>query len=358
MQFAQFIRAEAEKYRRDREVDRRAHELSALGRWCFPFLARCGAPFRPAPPTAICTFSRPRYALSPNRTYTPAPAPLDQYRKVAAALRLTRAVVVQPSAYGTDNSCTLDAVAALGASARAVVGIDAGISDDELLRLHSRGARGVRVNAASRGLRDSDEIADLVTAIARRIDAAGLACAALHRSGGDRASGRLLFSDAARADRDRPYGPRPGDAGVRPRTGSPRYAICSRAAGAGSSCRALTGCPPRSSGFDDAGAIIRALIDANPDRAVWGTDWPHTGSHGHAQSAAAPPISVSPARHGGAARAARRMRRRRRHRRQDPRRQSCPAVRLLVWRFRSPHHSWASSKCGLLNQSHTRSISC
>ena len=81
-----------------------------------------------------------RYPPSPSRTYTPGPAPLDQYRKVAAALRLSRAVVVQPSAYGTDNSCTLDAVAAIGASARAVVGIDPGISDDEL------GVRGQRMS--------------------------------------------------------------------------------------------------------------------------------------------------------------------------------------------------------------------
>src|SRR6516165_8062127 len=114
-----------------------------------------------------------RYPLSPTRTYTPAPAPLDQYRKVAAALGLTRAVVVQPSAYGTDNSCTLDAVAALGASARAVVGIDPGISDDELDHLHGRGARGVRVNSASRGQRNVDEIAGLVSATARRVERLG-----------------------------------------------------------------------------------------------------------------------------------------------------------------------------------------
>src|SRR5690348_1612523 len=79
-----------------------------------------------------------RFSLSPKRTYTPAPAPLEQYRKVATALGLTRAVVVQPSAYGTDNSCTLDAVERLGASARAVIGLDLGLPDDELDHLHRR----------------------------------------------------------------------------------------------------------------------------------------------------------------------------------------------------------------------------
>ena len=170
------------------------------------------------PPTAICTFSRLGYALSPDRTYTPAPAPLDQYRKVSAALQLTRAVVVQPSAYGTDNSCTLAAVAALGASARAVVGIDTGISDDELDRLHGLGARGVRLNAASRGLRDTDEIAGLMTATARRIARLGwhvqifTDLSVIERLAG------CFFLDAARAGRDRPYGPRPSDTGVGPST--------------------------------------------------------------------------------------------------------------------------------------------
>lgn len=231
----------------------------------------------------------PRYALSPTRTYTPGPAPLDQYRKVAAALQLGRAVVVQPSAYGTDNSCTLDAVAALGASARAVVGIDPGISDDELDRLHGRGARGVRVNAASRGLRDLDEIAGLVAATARRIERLGWHV--------------QLFTDLAvighLAERFRTL-PVPividhmGLARATQGLVQNGFASLCDLLASGRCWVKLSGAyrvSDQDSGFADAGAIIRALIDANPDRAVWGTDWPHTGSHGHAQSAAAPPIT-------------------------------------------------------------------
>ena len=42
--------------------------------------------------------------------------------------------------------------------------------------------------------------------------------------------------------------------------------------------------------FPDATPIAKALIAANVDRIVWGTDWPHTGSHGHSQSAEPPLI--------------------------------------------------------------------
>jgi predicted TIM-barrel fold metal-dependent hydrolase len=42
--------------------------------------------------------------------------------------------------------------------------------------------------------------------------------------------------------------------------------------------------------FPDAAPIARALIAANPERVLWGTDWPHTASHGHAQQAEPPLI--------------------------------------------------------------------
>jgi predicted TIM-barrel fold metal-dependent hydrolase len=230
------------------------------------------------------------YALSPNRTYTPGPAPLDHYRKVAAALHLSRTVVVQPSAYGTDNSCTLDAVAALGTSARAVIGIDTSISDDELDRLHTRGARGVRVNAASRGLRNTDEIADLLTVTAKRIDRLGWHV--------------QIFTDLAVIEhlagriRTLPVPIVIDHMGLAQATrGSAQNGLASLCdlLASGRCWVKLSGAyrvsAQEEGGFADADGIIRLLIDANPDRAVWGTDWPHTGSHGHAPSAVAPPIT-------------------------------------------------------------------
>ena len=85
-----------------------------------------------------------RYPFAAGRSYTPAEAHLGDYRRMLASLGLTRSVIVQPSFYGTDNSCTLDAVAALGTErARAVVMAE-DLSGPVLEDLHRRGARGVR----------------------------------------------------------------------------------------------------------------------------------------------------------------------------------------------------------------------
>ena len=69
---------------------------------------------------------------------------VDNYLKLRRILGLERAVVVQPSAYGTDNRCTLDAVERLGDGARAVVVVDESVGDAELERLTAIGARGLR----------------------------------------------------------------------------------------------------------------------------------------------------------------------------------------------------------------------
>jgi predicted TIM-barrel fold metal-dependent hydrolase len=232
------------------------------------------------------------YALSPNRTYTPPAAPLDQYRKVAAALHLTRAVVVQPSAYGTDNSCTLDAVAAFGPSARAVVGIDTRIADDELDHMHARGARGVRINAASRGLHDSDEIADLITTTAKRIDRLGWHVQVFTDLAVIERLNRCLRTLSVPIVIDH--------MGLAQASEGPAQAGLASLGDllASGRCWVKLSGVYRVSGqepdFADGSAIIGTLIDANSDRVVWGTDWPHTASHGHAQSAAAPAIAYRP----------------------------------------------------------------
>jgi D-galactarolactone isomerase len=75
----------------------------------------------------------------------PAWANAAAYRAVRQRLGLTRAVVVQPTAYGTDNSCMVEAIAALGPeTTRGVAAVGPGVSDAELERLSKAGIRGAR----------------------------------------------------------------------------------------------------------------------------------------------------------------------------------------------------------------------
>lgn len=57
---------------------------------------------------------RGRYPYARKRTYTPRPASLADYRKMAATIGLQRVVFVQPSAYGADNRCMIDAIREVG----------------------------------------------------------------------------------------------------------------------------------------------------------------------------------------------------------------------------------------------------
>ena len=87
----------------------------------------------------------PGYPLAPSATFTPPPAPLSAYREVQRALGLQRVVLVQPTGYGFDNSCLLDALGELGSeTARGIVVVPADVEDAELERLHAAGVRGVR----------------------------------------------------------------------------------------------------------------------------------------------------------------------------------------------------------------------
>ncbi len=86
-----------------------------------------------------------RYPYDAGRIYTPPEASIGEYLAVRERLGLERTVVVQPSVYGTDNRCQVDAVARIpGARGVAVIAGDG--ADAELERLHRAGFRGVRIN--------------------------------------------------------------------------------------------------------------------------------------------------------------------------------------------------------------------
>lgn len=107
-----------------------------------------------------------RFSVSSTTVLRPPDASADEYRQVHDELGLDRVVFVQPTTYGLDNRCQLDAVAAWGDSARAVVVVDDSVTDDELVRLTSAGARGARFHMLPGGVVPWDMMATVAARIA------------------------------------------------------------------------------------------------------------------------------------------------------------------------------------------------
>jgi D-galactarolactone isomerase len=85
-----------------------------------------------------------RYPIAATAKIVASDASVADYLKVRERLGIDRTVIVQPSAYGTDNRCTLAAMAAIGESARGVAVVDESVTDAELDRLTRLGIRGIR----------------------------------------------------------------------------------------------------------------------------------------------------------------------------------------------------------------------
>jgi len=215
----------------------------------------------------------PRYPYADAAGLRPAPATPAQYLAMRRALGLERAVVVQPSSYGTDNRCTLQAVAELGRDrTRAVVVVTPQIADVQLDTLHSQGARGVRVNA----LRGAALNRDAVAGLCARIAPLGWHLQ-LHVPG-EQLPGLepWLRTLPAPVVLDHFARLAPADA----RSGSPAYAALCRLLDGGRLWLKLSapylvsaGRPP----FDDLAGLVGDLVRRAPGRLLWGSDWPHPG---------------------------------------------------------------------------------
>jgi len=100
-----------------------------------------------------------RYPSVATPHYTLPDGSLGELRRMTEALSLQRFIIVQPSYYGTDNSCMLDALAAAGAAARGVVMVEPNSSEQKLIDLHARGVRALRLDLF---LRSSWPTADII----------------------------------------------------------------------------------------------------------------------------------------------------------------------------------------------------
>jgi predicted TIM-barrel fold metal-dependent hydrolase len=218
-----------------------------------------------------------RFPFAAARAYTPEPASVAEMRALHSALHTDRVVVVHPSVYGTDNSCTLDGMKQLGSIARGIAVIDEKTPESALDEMDRAGMRGIRVNLETTGQSDPavarqrfQEAVDrikrrgkwhiqvytrlsVIEGIKEQIIAAPMPVVFDHFGGAQAALGvnqpgfdtllNLVRTSKAYVKISAPY---------RSSTHPPDYA--------------------------DVAPLAKALIGANPQRILWGSDWPHPAS--------------------------------------------------------------------------------
>jgi predicted TIM-barrel fold metal-dependent hydrolase/predicted NBD/HSP70 family sugar kinase len=214
------------------------------------------------------------FAFVASRGYTPPPASPDELLKLQNALNLSRVVIVQPSVYGADNSCTLDGMRRLGPErARGVAVIDAKTTDAELKEMHAAGIRGVRVNLETSGQTDPAQSRRNLAAAVKRVAPLGWHVQVYTR---------LSVVEALRGDVMKLSVPIVFDhfGGAQAASGvaQPGFSALLELVASGKAYAKVSGhyrSSVQAPAFDDVAPLARALIAANPDRIVWGTDWPH-----------------------------------------------------------------------------------
>lgn len=214
-----------------------------------------------------------QYLYSPDRIYTPPDALLPDYLTMLGTLGVERAVVIQPSVYGTDNSVTLAAIKESPIPCRGVAVIDETISDDDLARLDQAGIRGIRLNLVDVASPTGDMPLDIARRLAERITPLGWHTEFLVHVD-DYPDFDTLFADF-------PTDIVLGHLGyMRPdkNIDDPGFQALLRLMRDGQCWVKLTGPYRISSGdlpYPGVADTAHALVDCAPDRIVWGSDWPH-----------------------------------------------------------------------------------
>ncbi|TAN27745.1 MAG: amidohydrolase [Castellaniella sp.] len=213
-----------------------------------------------------------RFPWAPTATTFPPEATADAYREVQRDLGLSRVVVVQPSSYGFDNRCTLNALAAFGASARGIAVARPEVSDGELDQWHHQGIRGLRYLMVGNPLMTwdslpmmSERIRPLGWNINLQLDGRRLP---EYEPMLARLTGNLVIDHNGKF--------------LEPVALShPGFQSLLRLLDSGR-CWVKLSAPYETSkigapAYDDVSILARALVAAHPDRCLWASNWPHPG---------------------------------------------------------------------------------
>ena len=219
-----------------------------------------------------------KYPYAPDRTYTPPDAPLEKFRQLQRILGLERAVLVNASCHGRDNTVILDAIAQSNGRYRGVANADESFTERDFERLHAGGCRGVRFNFVKHlgGVPDMDEFRRVIA----RVKPLGWHVD-LHFDASD-----LVEFDSMLQRLPVPFiidhmGRVPTRDGLQQ---EPFRRLLDLARNHADCWVKICGAERISSAgppFTDAVPFAQALIEAAPDRILWGTDWPHPNISRH-----------------------------------------------------------------------------
>jgi len=218
-----------------------------------------------------------RYPLLPDTHFVPNHNPWHDYARMLRSIGCDRAVLIQPSVYGTDNSAIEDVLLSRhGMDLRAIAVVAPDVPDTELERLHALGFRGIRLNlaAATKGLR-----LEHARPLADRIRHLGWHLQVYADFDGQPEVGDVLAGLPVPVAIDH-FGRVP----TADSQGSPALRALLRALDSGNCWLKLSAPYFVSRQFPhyaDIAPLACTLLSHAPDRLLWGTDWPHASAREH-----------------------------------------------------------------------------
>jgi len=214
-----------------------------------------------------------KYPYSPARGYTPPDATVEAYEHLHRTLGVARGVLTQPSVYGTDNRLILEVLRAHGRRLRAIVAVEADVTDRALEDMNALGARGIRVNLVDKGGMPYASL-DELERLAHRIQPLRWHVELLVHVHDDpalmRRLGRMAVPISVGHLGYMPAACGPDHPGFREFLALMRDGRCWVKLSGSYRIIGLKQTP-----YTDVVPLAHALIAANPDRLVWGSDWPH-----------------------------------------------------------------------------------
>jgi len=217
-----------------------------------------------------------KFPFFAGRVYTPELASPKEMSELHKALHLERVVIVTPSVYGPDNSATRFGMMARGATARGVAVIDDKTPESDLDAMQKAGFRGIRLNLATGGVNDPAVGRSRFQAAVDRMKSRGWHVQLFTSLVMISAIKDLVAASPVPAVFDH-FGGARAAAGV----DQPGFADLLDLVKSGKAYVKISGAYRASKlapDYPDAAPLARALIAANADRIVWGTDWPHPDS--------------------------------------------------------------------------------